>query len=153
MYAFASNLEKCYHLDNLNLVFSHWFLPNLVQSWFRDQKILCSQWQNVSRRWIHHWIQLQESYHIECMGGSLEFFFDNTGKYVVKNYRINLAGRKRADIIITAIQISPSSVHHIQADISLKPQKNHFGWKITSSPPEDKRCDFKIWCCIPRLPF
>ena len=61
------------------------------------------------------------------MGGSLEIFFDNTGKYVVKNYRINVAGRKRADIITTAIQISPSSVHHIQADISLKPQKNHFG--------------------------
>ena len=65
------------------------------------------------------------------MGGSLEIFFDNIGKYVVKNYRINSAGPKRADIITTAISISPSSVPHIQADISLKPQKNHFGWKIT----------------------
>ena len=78
------------------------------------------------------------------MGGSLEIFFDNIGKYVVKNYRINSTGPKRANIITTAIQISRSSVPHIQADVSLKPQKYHFGWKITSSPPEDKRCDFKI---------
>ena len=71
-------------------------------------------------------IQLQESHHSECVGGgggSLDICFDNIGKCVVKNCRINSAGLQRVDTITTATQILPSNVPHIQADISLKPQK------------------------------
>ena len=39
------------------------------------------------------------------MGVPIDLFFDNTGKYIIKNYRISIQKTRSADVITTGIQI------------------------------------------------
>ena len=68
--------------------------------------------------WIHS-IAGKPSFRV-CGGDRLTFV---STTLVIKNYRINSAGLQCTDFITSASQILPSNVPHIQADISLKPQK------------------------------
>ena len=57
---------------------------------------------------------------LQCGKGTIDIFFDNIGKYVIKNYRISTEKIKTADIITTCIQI----VVDDKTDTSIQKNKN-----------------------------
>ena len=92
-YAFASTLEMCYYLRNLNLVLPHCFLGNLVQSQIPGSKSVSVVNGKTSPgggyQTLRSWLELHETEPLQCGKGTIDIFFDNIGKYVIKNYRIN----------------------------------------------------------------
>ena len=61
---------------------------------------------------------------MQCDKGTIDIFFDNTGKYVIKNYRISTEKIKTANIITTCIQIVVDDKTHtsVQKNNSFKPK-------------------------------
>ena len=106
-FAFASAIEMFYYLRNLNLVLPHSFLGNLVQSCTSGSKSLSVVNGKTSPgggyTTFRNWIELKGSTPLNCMHGSIDVYFDNIGKYIVKSYRVSSTKTKTADIITTAI--------------------------------------------------
>ena len=51
------------------------------------------------------WLELHRTEPLQCEKGTIDTFFDNIGKYVIKNYHISTEKIKTADIITTCIQM------------------------------------------------
>ena len=96
-----------YQLRNFNLVLPHCFMSNLVQSCISGSKTVSVVNGKISPgggySTFQNWVDLQGSKVIECMPGTLDIYFDNIGKYIVKNWRVNSSKSKTADIITTTI--------------------------------------------------
>jgi len=58
---------------------------------------------------------------LRCHLGVIDLYFDNIGKYIIKNYRVSHEKTKTTDIITTALQIAVDD----QPKITFKPRKNY----------------------------
>ena len=127
VYTFACTIEMCYNLRNMNLVLPNSFLANLVQSCISGSKSVSVVNGKITPgggyTTYRNWIQLQGEKMLTCMKGTLDIFFDNIGKYIIKSYRVSSDSSARADVITTAIQILPTNEYDIQQDASLKPKR------------------------------
>ena len=108
-YAFASTLEMCYYLRNLNLVLPHCFLGNLAQSRISGFKSVSVVNGTTSSgggyQTLRSWLELHGTEPLQCGKSTIDIFFDNIGNYVIKNYQISTEKIKTADIITTCMQI------------------------------------------------
>ena len=127
-YAFASTLEMCYYLRNLNLVLLHCFLGNLVQSQIFGSKsvsVVNGKTQpGGGYQTLRSSLELHRTEPLPCDKGTIDIFFDNTGKYVIKNYCISTEKIKTANIITTCIQIAVDHKTHtsVQKNNNFKPK-------------------------------
>ena len=78
---------------------------------------------------------------MSCLPGTLDIFFDNIGKYVIKNYRISTTKVKSADIITTSIQILNKDANKIQLNKELKPKRST---PLTDIPPLHEKMELEI---------
>ena len=131
-YAFASTLGMCYYLRNLNLVLPRCFLRNLVESRISGSKSVSVVNGKTSPggdyQTLRSWLERHGTEPLQCGKGTIDIFFDNIGKYVIKNHRMSTEKIKTADIITTCIQI----VVDDKTDTSIQKNK-HFKPKNTTT--------------------
>ena len=131
-YAFASTLGMCYYLRNLNLVLPRCFLRNLVESRISGSKSVSVVNGKTSPggdyQTLRSWLERHGTEPLQCGKGTIDIFFDNIGKYVIKNHRMSTEKIKTADIITTCIQIAVDD----KTDTSIQKNK-HFKPKNTTT--------------------
>ena len=54
---------------------------------------------------LSSWLELHVTEPLQCEKGTLDIFFDNNGKYVIKNYCLSTEKIKTANIITLCIQV------------------------------------------------
>ena len=74
------------------------------------------------------WLELHRTEPLQCEKGTIDTFFDNIGKYVIKNYHISTEKIKTADIITTCIQMvaDDKTDTSIQKNKNFKPKKKNY---------------------------
>ena len=126
-YTFAATIELCYYLRNLQLVLPHSFLANLVQSCISGSKSVSvingKTSPGGSYQTYKNWLAIKGSTPLPCKTGVIDIFFDNIGKYIVKNYRVRVAKSKTAAVITTCLQIIVDGESSIQSKTELKPTR------------------------------
>ena len=60
---------------------------------------------------------------LKCNAGVIDIFFDNIGKYIVKNYRVSFQKTTAVDVVTTALQIIHNCSSNIQCRKDLMPQR------------------------------
>ena len=123
---FIKTLECIYHLRNFQLVLPFSFLENLIQSIVSGSKIVSmlngKTAPGGSYSTYKSWITDKGLIPLRCMGVPIDLFFDNIGKYVIKNYRISIPKTRSADVITTGIQIElQTEEKDLQKRSDLKP--------------------------------
>ena len=107
-FTFATAIEMCYYLRDLTLVLPFSFLGNLVQSCISGSKTVTMFNGKIAPTGgyttFKQWIEDKGANPLKCMDGTLDIFFDNIGKYIIKNYGIS-SSKKTADVITTCLQI------------------------------------------------
>ena len=116
IYAVAVAVEIIYYLRDLNIILPHCFLINLVQSFVSGSKTVSVLNGKVTPscgyELYKNKLELKGSYKLVCPKNDVITFFDNIGKYVIKNYRVT-------DVVTATLHFQISS--RFQKDVSLKP--------------------------------
>ena len=85
-------VEAIYFLRNLIVILPYSFLSNLIQSLVSGSKTLTRIKGKViasgSYPNIQSWLEGQGKEPLETPSGDIISFFDNIGKYIIKNYRV-----------------------------------------------------------------
>ena len=101
-YSFALLVEMNYYLRDLTLVLPFSFRGNLVQSYISGSKTVTTVNGKTAPTGgdstYKRWIEEKGSFPLVCMGGTIDIFIDNIGKYVIKSYRISSSKNKSADL-------------------------------------------------------
>ena len=107
-FASCISIESIYYLRNFNIVLPYSFLKISLQSRISGSKTVTTVNGKLhpsgSYPVIQRWLEGQGSDPIDSLCGDLITFFDNIGKYVIDNYRVNYKKSKSADIISTVLQ-------------------------------------------------
>ena len=118
-------VEAIYFLRNLNVILPYSFLSNLIQSLVLGSKTVTRiNWKIIpsgSYPTIQSWLEEQGKEPLETPSGDIISFFDNIGKYVIKNYRVWSKKSKTADIISTVLHIALNTENFFQSNKDLKP--------------------------------
>lgn len=127
--SFINTVEMCYYLRNFQLVLPFSFLGNFIQSSISGSKVVSVMNGKTSPGGCYttfkNWLSEKGAKPLTCIDGPVDLFFDNIGKYIVKNYRISILKTKSADIITTGIQIALTTEdQNIQKRIDLKPSRS-----------------------------
>ena len=117
-------VEAIYFLRNLNVILPYAFLSNLIQSLVSGSKTVTRINRKVipSGRYptIQTWLEEQGKEPLETPSGDIISFFDNIGKYVIKNYCVWSKKCKTADIISTVLHIVLNTENILQSNKDLK---------------------------------
>lgn len=119
----ATLIENIYYLANLNWIFPHSFVSNLVESCISGSKIVTTINGKIypagSYSSYLNWLKEIGRNKLECPSGDIETYIDNIGKYIIRNYRISKTKSALADIITSTLHIS--LMGNIETIESLKP--------------------------------
>ena len=125
-YAFGQTVEQVYYLRNLNLILPLSFTANLIQSCISGSKAVSLVNGKTSPGGSYtsykDWITKEGSKQLATLPGTIEYWFDNIGKYIIKNYRVNAEKTKTADIISICIQVAFKDQLNLQKDRALMPK-------------------------------
>ena len=127
LYSLATAVEMIYFLRNQNLILPHAFLMNLVQSFISGSKVVSVINGKASpaasytsyKRWITERGDKPVIYPGNC---DVITFFDNIGRYIVKNYRV-LSSKKESADIVTAVLHFQLKHSNLQTNEDLMPGK------------------------------
>ena len=118
-YSFALLVEMSYYLLVLTLVLPFSFLGNLLQYCISGSKTVTTgdgkTGPTGGYSTYKSWIEEKGSSPLFCMGGTIDIFIGNIGKYVIKSYSISSSKNKSADVITTAIQIGSNHPRNLQS--------------------------------------
>ena len=107
LYAIAVTVEMIYLLRNQNVILPHCFMMNLVQSFISGSKIVstingkstpCASYTTYKK-----WICDRGLKPNVCPKGDVITFFDNMGKYIIKDYRVLSTKKQTADVITATL--------------------------------------------------
>ena len=120
-------VEMVYFLRNQNVILPHCFLMNLVQSFISGSKVVSvingkaapGASYTSYKKWIADTGEQPVNY---SKYGDVITFFDNIGKYIVKDYRV-LSSKKESADIITSVLHSVLEEYNLQNDEELMPGK------------------------------
>ena len=123
IYAVAVALEMIYYLRDLNIILPHCFLINLVQIFLSASKTVSVLNGKVTPSCCYksykNWLELKGSYKLACPKNDVTKFFDNIGKYVIKNYRVFAINKSTAGVVTATLHFQMSS--RFQKDFFVKP--------------------------------
>ena len=109
LYAVAVTVEMIYFLRNFNLVLPHCFLINLIQSFVSGSKTVSTLNGKVTPSCGYttykKWLDVQGKDEVKCPEGDIITYYDNIGKYIIKNYRVLSSKAPVADIITVTLNI------------------------------------------------
>ena len=154
LFTFAKTIEMVYHLRNLNLVLPHCFLGNLIQSCISGSKSVSvvngKTSPGGSYTTYKNWITDKGSAPLNIpMSGTIELWFDNIGRYINKQYRVNVNKMKSADVITTCIQVTLNDPTCLQEYSEFKPARNDISLSDLHTRMEEKikkgQHDFRIY--------
>lgn len=121
----ACCIEQIYFLRNLNLVLPYNFVANLIQSYTAGSKTVSVVNGKVtpggSYTSVHNWMNLIGEKALTCPEGTIDTFFDNIGRYAIKNYRIKSSKSTASNIFTTGIHIVLDNKEDLQKNDSLIP--------------------------------
>ena len=124
LFAVATTVEMMYFLRNLNLILPHCFVANLVQSFISGSKVVSTINGKIAPSGSYpsykKWIKNVGSEHIECPPADLVTFYDNMGKYIVKDYRVLSSEKDSADIMTATLHF-PLQGLNLQTSDELMP--------------------------------
>ena len=102
LFTIAVAVEMIYFIRNLNLVLPHCFIINLLQSFVSGSKKVSTLNGKVTLgagyTTYKTWLVSFGSNKIQCPAEDVVTYFDNIGKYIIKNYRVTSQKTKKADI-------------------------------------------------------
>ena len=101
--AFAIALEMIYFIRNFDLVLPHRFLVNILQYFVSGSKTVSALNGRVTREASYSaykkWVNDNGKKALKCPKDDQVTFFDNIGKYVLKNYSMSSQKNVRPDIV------------------------------------------------------
>lgn len=110
LFTITVTVEMIYFIPNLNLVLSHCFLINLLQSFVSGPKKVSTVNGKVTPgagyTTYKAWLINFGSNKIQCPTEDVVTYFGNIGKDVIKNYQVTFHKMKNADIISASLHFS-----------------------------------------------
>ena len=110
LFTITVTVEMIYFIPNLNLVLSHCFLINLLQSFVSSPKKVSTVNGKVTPgagyTTYKAWLVNFGSNKIHCPTEDVVTYFGNIGKDVIKNYPVTFHKMKNADIISASLHFS-----------------------------------------------
>ena len=101
--AFAIALEMIYFIRNFDLVLPHRFLVNILQYFVSGSKTVSALNGRVTREASYStykkWVNANGKKVLKCPKDDQVTFFDNIGKYVLKNYSMSSQKNVGPDIV------------------------------------------------------
>lgn len=119
----ASLIENIYFLVNFNWILPHSFVSNLIQSFISKSKIVTTINGKIYPAGGYSsyltWLKDVGSEMLKSPTGDVETYFDNIGKYIVRNHHISKEKYSGADIITSTLHICLQG--DLQSNENLKP--------------------------------
>ena len=121
----ACVIESVYSLMNFNWILPNSFISNLIQTFISGSKTVSLLNGKLSpggsSTTYYNWLNNTGSEPITCPNGDLDTYFDNIGRYVVKNYQVSKNKSAAADIITTTLHIPLAGKSCLRTNPLLKP--------------------------------
>ena len=105
-------IESVYHLKNNNLILSHSFLANLIQTFVLGSKtvttingkIVAGRSDTSYRKWLQ-----TNAKEIPYPAKDSDIYIDNVGKYINKSYRVSHVQNSSPNVVTPCIDIPLTS--------------------------------------------
>ena len=109
MVSFAKCVEMIYYLPNFNLILPYSFVENIIQSYTSGSKTVLVVNAKTSPAGgyttLSNWWNILGAKQLMCPEGCIDTYFDNAGRYVIKNYCVKSDKTTKSTIFTTGIHI------------------------------------------------